>query len=231
MAEFLRKFRRLWGGGNGSITLEASLVFPWVLLLTFLLILFAVTIMEKAALYYSASAAGERAAFAWSHSSAAVRTGAYPAGHYDGLYWRLKDDALLAGLFGWTSGGSNSTVSIDSKEQGEGNGNGESLAEKKLRQASEAMPDLIGTMGYRNRLWMREVTVVAEGGAIPAPVLRFRGSSEGRHSVAVRSVVTEPAEWIRTFETVRYFQAKWKQHGEGAAANRDKAADVLVNKR
>ncbi|MBW5447081.1 pilus assembly protein [Cohnella sp. CFH 77786] len=229
MAGFWSKIPRLWRGENGSITLEASMVFPWVLLLTFLLILFSLVMMEQAALYYSASAGSERAAFAWSHSSADVRTGAYPAGGYDGLYWRLKDDALLAGLFGWETAGGESGVRIGGHAQGGGDGG--SLAEKKLRQAADSLPAaLAGRMDYRNRLLLREVSVEAEGGRIPAPLLRFRGTTRGRTSVSVSAVVTEPAEWVRTFETVRYYQAKWKTKGEGAAAERDKAADVLGDK-
>ena len=60
------------------------------------------TVTDRALHYYTSSIASERAAFAWPHSSANVRTGGYPPGAYDGLYWRLKDDALLVGLFGWS---------------------------------------------------------------------------------------------------------------------------------
>ncbi|WP_123041764.1 hypothetical protein [Cohnella candidum] len=227
MVAGIRALRRFGSGEQGSMTLEGALVFPWVLLTTLLLILFSVGMLEKALLYYSASAESGRAAFAWSHSSASGKTGGYPSGGYDGLYWRLGDDALLAGELGMSADGNGSRVDI-------GNGGGEdgSPAEKKLRKSAEAFPSFVGgELKYRNQGWLRTVSVDASGGLIPTPVLRFRNSAETRHSASVSSTVTEPAEWIRTFQSVRYFREKMRKKGQSAETYRQKAASVLAGKR
>jgi len=218
VSEWCRRLR----GEDGSMTLEASLVFPWVLISTLLLILFSLAVVNKAALYYSASAAGERSAFAWSHSAGNVRTGAYPAGAYDSLYWRLKDDAMLAGLFGWTTEENGSTIAI------EGSGDERALAAGKLRRAASTLPlGLTGTMSYRNRIWLRDVSVKAAGAPVPMPLERLWGLPGGKREVSVAAVVTEPAEWIRTFELLRYYREKMRRKGQGAETYRSEAAAVL----
>jgi hypothetical protein len=215
---WVRKVRR-WGRcEEGSLTLEASMVFPWVLLATLLLIVFSVVITDRVLLYYSASVAAERGAFVWSHSSSDVRSGAYPDGRYDGLYWRLRDDALLAGLFGWTTDGEEGVrISIrDGPAESDG-GVGGSLAEIKLRRTADTLPgDVGGSMAYRNRLWKREIMIDA---------------SADQRAVSLKAVVIEPPEWIRTFDLARYYQAKMKKSKEGAAVYRNKAAAVLEKKR
>jgi hypothetical protein len=209
---------------DGSVTLEASMVFPWVLIITFLLILFSIVLTQHVLLYYSATVTGERAAFGWSNSAKELRTGTYPGGRYDGLYWRLKDDSLLAGLFGWTSHQDGVKVPISFGSSG----NGGSSAEAKLRKAAGTLPEGIGgDMGYRNRVWEREISIQATGGRIPDPLRRVRGGDKSAGSADITAVVVEPVEMIRTFDLIRYFKNKINTKGDGAAAYRDQAADIL----
>lgn len=214
-----------WRSDRGSMTLEASMVFPWVLLTTFLLLLFSVWIMNRATVYYTVAAAGERAAFAWSHSSADIRSGAYPEGQYDSLYWRLKDDALLAGLFGWSEGGVTRVPIGAGEHEGE-----DALAETKLRKTAEATPIREGAVSYRNVLWKRELKVETADAAIPDPLLAWGGLGASR-PISVSALVTEPAEWIRSFDLVRYYREKMQKKGDEAGDYRSKAGAVLVGRR
>jgi len=220
---------------NGSMTLEASLVLPVILLLTFALILLSLTIADRAAHYYSASIAAERAAFFWPHSQADVRTGAYAPGALDGLYWRLKDDAMLAGLMGWSVQNDNGpAVHIGDVSGGNGAGDrGDSLAANKLRKSAAAMPEgMEGTLSYRNQVWLREVAVDAHGAATPDPLRRLWPLLlSSRASASVTAAVVEPAEWMRTFQLVRYYRARMQQQGQGAQAYRSDAAAVLERRR
>jgi len=218
------------------MTLEASLVLPGVLIVTFALILLSVTMADRVAHYYSISIAGERAAFGWSHSSADIRTGGYSPGHYDGLYWRLKDDALLAGLFGGSEAKPDhgTTVRIGAVGGGgEGEeGGGDSLARQKLRKSASAMPDgADGTIAYRNRVWLREVEVAADDAAAPDPLRRLWPKLSPSVSASVTAVVIEPAEWIRTFELVRYYKARIEKKGQESDDYRRQAASVLESRR
>lgn len=223
-------------GDGGSMTLEASLVLPGVLVVTFALILLAATTADRVAHYYAVSVAGERAAFAWPHSAADIRTGGYPAGQYDGLYWRLKDDAMLAGLFFGGADedeGRGASVRIGpAGGTGDEAGDGHSLAARKLRKSASSLPDgTQGTIVYRNRIWLREVEVVAEDAAMPDPLRRLWPMLSPTASASVSAVVIEPAEWLRTFELVRYYKAKFEQKGSRSEAYRDQAASVLESRR
>lgn len=224
-------------GDEGSMTLEASLVLPGVLIVAFGLILLAVMTADRVAHYYAVSIAGERAAFAWPHSSADIRTGGYPSGAYDGLYWRLKDDAMLAGLFGWPNSGPDyggDAVRIgDVAGTGAGSeGGGDSLAARKLRKSASAMPDgADGTIAYRNRVWLREVEVDADGAAAPDPLRRLWPTLSPAASASISAVVIEPAEWIRTFELARYYKERIERQGSAAEDYRGRAASVLESRR
>lgn len=213
---------------DGALTVEASLVFPWMLIMTFLLILSSLVIADRTLLYYASSAAGERAAFSWAHSKGDFRTGAYPAGEYDGLYWRLTDDAMLSGLFGWTLDSGDVRVPLGGARKQEGN-----LTEGKLGKAANLLSDEAeGYIAYKNRVWKREIAVAASGGEMPAPLRRLWGAAGSQADAAsVTAVVTEPAEWIRTFELIRYYRAKMKTKGQGAEEYWKRTAAVLGDRR
>jgi hypothetical protein len=204
---------RIWGRDQrGSFTLEAGLVFPWVLMIVFFLLFLLVWTADRVTVQYSVSSAGERAAFAWSHSSADLRTGAYAPGEDDGLYWRLRDDALLAGLFGWISGKEDYRVPIGDNAMQEGG-----LAIRKLQKtASSFPPGMKGFVSYRNRLGFREILTQASRGSAPGPLQFFGRPGAGNRAVYGSSPVTEPAEWIRTFDLVRYYTGKASRSGEGS---------------
>jgi hypothetical protein len=206
---------------EGSITLEASMIVPVVFFLTLAVILFAIWMLDRSLAYYTALAESGRAAFAWSHSSADLKTGAYPDGAYDGLYWRLADDAALAGLFGWGRGsGGEIRVDVGSHQTADA-----SLAESKLLNTAARLAKWPqGAVTYRNQLWKKSLTVEGSESRLPfsMPGLRRSGANFG-----AAALVTEPAEWVRSFELIRYYRNKFETQGEGSESYRKKASDIL----
>jgi hypothetical protein len=201
------------------------MVFPWVLMITFLLLLFSLFISQGALLYYSSSITAERSAFSWSNSAKDVRTGAYPQDQYDGLYWRLLEDNLVEGLFGLVTERKGISIEINPGMTGsEG-----SSATDKLRKIGSQMAlthkDLTGVMSYRNIGVKQEIGVNLTSGWLPKPLIWLRG--ENTAEAQVSAVVVEPTEFIRSFDLVRYYTSKMKTAPEGANTYRDKAAVVL----
>ena len=207
---------------SGGFALEASIVLPWVMIFASLVLLFTLYVSLRSQIYYSASITAERAAFGWSNSAKDARTGAYPAGHYDGLYWRIKDDALLQGWLGMANGDRHVSVPLtfESSAQGDRSASG------KLARIGSTMPDsLSGIIEYRNIGIQRTVTVKAQSGWLPEALVKFRGQKPA--SADVSALVVEPAELIRTFDLIRYYSAKMKDAPRGANAYRDEAAGIL----
>lgn len=207
---------------SAVFALEASMVLPWVMIFAFLVLLFALYVSLQSQIYYSASVSAERAAFGWSNSAKDARTGAYPAGRYDGLYWRMKDDALLQGWLGTGTGDSSVSVPIAF----DSNTHADRSASGKLARIVSTMPgSLSGVIEYRNIGILRTVTVKARSGWLPGALVKFRGQQSA--SADVSAIVVEPAELIRTFDFIRYYSAKMKDAHQGANAYREEAAEAL----
>lgn len=216
-----------WKDTSGSVTLEAAMIFPWILMITFILLLFSLFIAQGSLLYYSSAITAERSAFNWSNSAKESVTGEYPPNDYDGLYWRLLNDALVDGLFGLS--GDNEGVQVEIKGYHPYDSQGTS-AEDKLRKAAALMPESVtGLMQYRNIGVKQQIGIRASYGWLPRPLAWLRGDDPA--SSDVTALVVEPAEWVRSFDLVRYYAAKMKKSPEGEAAFRDEAASILKNRR
>jgi hypothetical protein len=199
------------------------MVVPWVMFITLSIIVLSVWMLVRSLTYFTAADAAEKAAFAWPHSAAELRTGAYPYGSYDGLYWRLKDDALLSGLFGVDAADAETTVPIGglaSDSRGK-----TSLSEKKLLKTADAYPSGTGAVTYRNRLWKRAISVSAAVPSLPSFFAAWAGPGAGQTGAS--SLVSEPAEWLRSFDLVRYYRAKMRARGAEQGEYRGQAARVL----
>lgn len=210
---------------SGSISLEASLILPWVVMITFLLLLFSLFVSQGALLYYSSSISAERAAFSWSNSSKETQTGAYPEGQYDELYWRLLDDSLLKGLFGFVSENEGVEVEIYS---GMHEGTGSAAVDKLNKigiQMTSSEAGLTGVLNYNNIGIQRKVGVSLTSRWLPEPLVWLRG--EAAKGIHTTSLVVEPTEFIRSFDLVRYYAAKMRSAPEGSTIFREKAAGVL----
>lgn len=224
----LYKLRRLecWRNSSGSVTLEASMVFPWILMITFVLLLFSLFIGQGSLLYYSSSINVERSAFNWSNSAKDSRTGAYPPNVYDGLYWRLLNDALVDGLFGLTTEDEGVQVPIRSGT----NESGRASASDKLRKTASLMSESVtGYIHYRNIGVKQQIGIQASSSWVPAPLIWLRGEDGAVSNVS--ALVVEPPEFVRSFDLVRYYAKKMQKAPEGAVAFRDKAATVLDSRR
>jgi hypothetical protein len=210
---------------SGSISLEAAMIFPWVVMITLLLLLFALFVSQRALLYYSSSVTAERTAFGWSNSAKDTHTGAFPEGKYDGLYWRLTEDSLVQGLFGLVSEKRDVIAGINSESEGS---NGSS-AEDKLRKYSvePASSHKVGNgeIRYENIGIQRKVAVELSSTWNGKPLNWLLGRGEAESEVS--ALIVEPAEFLRSFDLVRYYATKMKGAEEGESEYRDKAGGVL----
>lgn len=209
----------------GSITLEASLILPWIVMMTFLLLLFALFISQGALLYYSSSMLAERSAFSWSNSAKATKTGAYPQGQYDGLYWRLTDDSLVHGLFGLVSEREGIQVSLYSGMEGNGGASAKDKLKRVGMELTSTQEGLTGVISYRNIGIMRQVEVRLKSSWLPTPLAWLRGEEPAIANSS--ALVVEPAEFIRSFDLLRYYGAKLQSVTGGKEAYKGKAAEVL----
>lgn len=221
-----RTVRALWSDRSGAFTLEASMVLPWIMILTFVVMLFALFVSQTSVLYYSAAITAERAAFNWPNSYKELQTGAYPHGRYDGLYWRLMDDALLQGVLGLAAGGGTVEVPIapvmpDASVAG---------AVGKLARAGATMPSsLSGEVSFRNVGIKRTVSIHSSTSWLPGALFDFGVTEPATANVS--ALIVEPTELIRSFDLVRYYAVKMRQAPEGEAAYRDQAATAIRSRR
>lgn len=195
--------RRTAAGESGQFTLEATLVFPLILLVCCALLFFSMAMYRSAQLEFAADAAAERSAANWDNSYKDPQTGSYPLGKGDGLYWRTSASEWSA-LFG-LSGGKSSKLTLPTAS-------GSSFNQQKLSQAATGLsPDISGEMEYRNSFIVRSVRVQLEQqGHMPGFVMQLlpRSVSTGQ---AV-SFVTEPAEFIRNLELFVDYASRLKSY-------------------
>ncbi|MDG0808343.1 hypothetical protein [Cohnella rhizosphaerae] len=201
---------------------------PALLIVTFLLAFYALFTAQKAIVHFKSAVAAERTAYNWSHADSDFATGAYEEGRYEGLYWRLTDDALLQGLFGWAAGESGSETREALAFPGAADPGGR-LTLRKLLPAAEALAgNWRGSVGYARGGLRREIEVSAADPGELRPLALLRGSAVAASEAS--APVTEPAEWMRTFDLVRYYAARAKREGSGADAYLDKAGSLLGRK-
>jgi hypothetical protein len=165
---------------KGSFTLEASLIMPILLLLTMMSVFMLLYFYEKSMIYGLASGTAERISYTWDNSSKESATGAYSAGQYDGLYWRLTND-------NWMNLANNS------------------LPKEKLEKAGRLLPSsLYHSAVYTNLLVHRKVEV---GITSTFHSKLLTGLLRANHVYARSgSAVIEPVEFIRN---VRLVQTYW----------------------
>jgi len=212
---------------RGSFTIEASLLLPIVMFITMLLLFFCLYSYQQSMLLQVASASTERAAYNWDNSHKEV-SGSFVTGEFDSLYWRIGEDALLSSLFGGVGG--NGSVAIDlPKAVSEIKG----LPATKLNSASSMVPDnMLGEMGYTYGLNGRKVSVRLKR-MLDLPVLDDVLSDKANPLVKAQSIVTEPVEFIRTVDLMRYYGSKFKEgsaSGGSAVYMEKKDASAMMTK-
>ncbi|WP_238652506.1 TadE/TadG family type IV pilus assembly protein [Paenibacillus piscarius] len=213
------------GKDEGSFTVEASLLLPIIMGIIMLLLFFSLYTYQKSMLLQIASAATERAAYNWENSNRAT-DGAFQAGNYDPLYWRISEDGLLSSLFGVGAEDGSTRVALP----GDANGGGP-LPVVKLHRAAQMVPaGLQGEMRYAYGLTGRKISMELEK-MLRLPVLDHFLADGAAPDVLARSFVTEPVEFIRTVDLMRYYGARFKQSStgnkEGAGMEKKDAAYML----
>lgn len=176
-----RLLKSLKENEQGSFTIEATLVFPTIFILTLGLLFFSLYIHLNVYMYYKSSLVAERAAFAWTNSYRDSATGDIEMNgivqNNDGLYWRTAD-AMNIG---------------DAKDE-------------KLTHALESV-SFVGESeaSYHNSLFKRQVWA-SMSRQITAPVfIEGMYGSDGRSAAANQALVADPVEYIRTFDLIYYY--------------------------
>lgn len=210
---------------RGSFTIEASLLLPIVMFITMLLLFFCLYSYQQSMLLQVASASTERAAYNWDNSHKEM-SGSFVTGEYDSLYWRIGEDGLLSSLFGVEGGIGNVTIDLPG-EASDATG----LPATKLNNASSMVPDnMPGEMNYAYSLTGRKVSAELKR-MLNLPVLDEVLSDEAKPIVKVQSIVTEPVEFIRTVDLMRYYGAKFKGSSEGAESSESGGSAVYMEKK
>lgn len=191
MKLLMKGIKRLSKNQSGSFTIEASLLFPILLILTVCLIFFSLVVYQKVVLYQRAHLMAERVAYVWDNSHKRLGTGAFDEGDYttnvengDGLYWRVTSNDFL------------SKFGLDL-------GLGGGLIGKKLSRASgDFLPG--GTtrhIRFDNDLTGGKIIVGLDSPLrLPASIEKLFGI-DGIEAKASADV-TEPTEFIRTTDLV-----------------------------
>ena len=207
-------------GERGSFTIEASLVFPVVLVALLAMLFMSMYVYQKVVLYHSASQAAGRAAHSWDNSHRDAMSGLAPVGQYDGLYWRLHDDHMLDSLFGLVAETEPVRVQLPADE-----GSGGGLPEGKLSAAAVFIPGAYGgDLTFDGGLTLRTVTARVRQPIRITPLEMMLGHSEPQARAA--GTVVDPVEFIRSVDIVRYYTAKFGDVVD-TKAKRSQAAEIL----
>ncbi|RDW21717.1 TadE/TadG family type IV pilus assembly protein [Oceanobacillus chungangensis] len=178
---------------EGAFTIEATMLFPIILIIVLLFVFFTLVIYEKVTIHYEANAIASAMAYSWNNSSADVDTGEFPMTEYttmngDGLYWRLTGNNFL-NKFGLGSGGND-------------------LVGKKTGRIS----------GYDAEINLNQSFLISEIEvkidkqlALPSSVVEIFGGNT--LTATAKQPITEPAELIRNTDFVIYGTEKIAKYG------------------
>jgi hypothetical protein len=191
---------------KGSFTLEASVIFPMLLLSTIVLLFLGLIVYQQVFLQQKVQLLSERTAFAWGNSHADPTTGEYNPFVHDGLYWRVKSDRMFS-LFRFGPSLPQATVILPFVQQAAS----VSLIDKKLAAASKLLPDRIaGKMSYNNHIYSRRVEAqLQQPIRVPDRVVSFFHRES--LSAAATANVVDPVELIRLTDLVRSYVGLVKQ--------------------
>ncbi|MCL6458216.1 MAG: hypothetical protein K6T85_09440 [Gorillibacterium sp.] len=199
----MRKLQLIAIGEEGQLTLEATMIFPLILIISFCMLFFSLFVYRSTNLEFAADATAERAAFNWDNSQKEPITGAYAQGESDGLYWRTSG-AEWSALFG-LSGNRSSRLILPVQDLQVA-----SINQTKLARAAVEIPlDAGGEIAYLNSFIERSIRVrLNQAGGAPIFFSSFMPSD--RSAGAAVSFVTEPAEFIRNLELLIDYASKLK---------------------
>ncbi|MFD2612171.1 TadE/TadG family type IV pilus assembly protein [Paenibacillus gansuensis] len=191
---------KLLRSAQGSFTVEASLVFPVILLLTVILIFLSLLVYQKSAVTLLADRMAQRSASQWDNSNRLYHSGEFLPGRYDGLYWRnVQDDE--DGQFQFLIPGSSREIQLDTKEGVQA----DTLPQKKLGKSAANLPAGVhGRFSYHNGLFSRSVSVHLYS-KMANPGILEPWFGQGAFSGEAKAYITEPVEFIRSVDLVRTY--------------------------
>lgn len=190
---------------KGTAALEASLVFPLLLLCTCAFMFFGMLVYMKVLTAHAAVYAVERSAFIWDNSHKDPVTGEFAPHEYDSLYWRTMQDQLLNTVFGGIENERVVGVTLPAAASDDS-----SLSERKLISGGAFVRSpLKGEMHYFNSMIERKITADLNHPARSSMLEKMTGAHVEVEGGAV-GVIVEPAEFIRTVELARYMTTKFK---------------------
>lgn len=231
-SKFISIYKRFSTNQKGSFTIEASLVFPMIFLITILLIFMNLYVYQKSTLYYLADTTAKHAAWNWDNSYKDAKTGAFnpyeknaATGQQlknDGLYWRFSDYHILDVLtFNFSSAVSPRSLSISNNDRSEPTNRGDDLIAYKLQKASSILPvGVSGTISYENKFYKRKISVKLQNPLRMPDFIKAMFKTELVEAEA-SAFVTEPAEFIRNIDFALYIGQKISNKGEDTSTDTD----------
>ena len=213
---------------QGSFTLESTIVFPMLMGIILLFILFGMYMYQKVVLYYAASATAERAAFGWDNSFREARSGMLVSPEYDGLYWRIGEDKLLSSLF--DIGGEKAAAVVALPRPSMDEAGKDDLSGRKMVQSAQWLGQAglkyEGQISYSGGVLKREIEVKLKS---PLSVRAdLNGWLRREPKTVSAAAVVDPVEFIRSVDLVRYYSMKFANRTGGARQSRSQAGQTLA---
>ncbi|WP_284139668.1 MULTISPECIES: TadE/TadG family type IV pilus assembly protein [unclassified Virgibacillus] len=177
---------------DGSFSLEATIIFPILLILILLFIFFSLVIYEKVILQYKANQIASRMAQTWSSSTMDLQTGEmnesdYVVNNGDGLYWRI------------TSNNGFNKFGLQLSDNGV-------VARKKGREK-----DYAGDITFENGLFVQKIEVsLKKDLALPDVIAKTLGVS--KVGATASHPVVDQTEMIRNTDFIVYGFNKFKKY-------------------
>lgn len=190
---------------KGTAALEASLVFPLILLITCAFMFFGMLMYMKVLTAHAAVYAVERSALIWDNSHKDPVTGEFDPDQHDSLYWRVMQDQLLNTVFSGLDKEQATGVQLPASASSNDN-----LSERKLMSGGAFIRSpLQGEIHYLNHMVERHVTAELNHSARSSMLEMMTATQVEIEGEAV-GIIVEPTEFIRTVEFVRYMTTKMK---------------------
>jgi uncharacterized protein (UPF0333 family) len=210
--------RGFYKNHRGSFTIEASLIFPVIFLITVAILFFSIFIYQKVTLHFLATETAEKIAFVWDNSYRDINTGEFEIGQKDPLYWRTFNDNK-ADLLDMMMEKERASMEIDQ------NGNvvlsdNNKLNNLKLEKAAELIPrGISGKISYQNLLVERTIQVELET-TFSNPILSLFYKNE-IISAKATAKVAEPTQFIRNVDFILIYAQEIK-HRLGSRTSKTK---------
>lgn len=200
----MKKRDHIFTQDDGYFTLEATLIFPLIMLATFFMMFILIWFYQTMSFQQQSALAVEQAAHHWANSHTDVSDGRLAPGHYDSLYWRTFDQ-LISLTFGlndhpkdenhhWQV--ENDVVEDDSLA---------SLSAKKLARSEFSLGSIqgSGSLAFQHRILEKRIHAEADRRGLNLQLPYFSLPREVRTMSTAR--VSEPVEFTRNLELLRFY--------------------------